>query len=349
MKKVSITLLALIVFSKVFFPQATNMTQGKVGITANSTAAATDKKNLKLDDIWGNPQFSARTVSELSSMKDGERYTDVNENGILIYDYKSGNLLDTLVSTAMLEKANGGKFDFTGYSLSDDETKVLFTASPESIYRHSFRAEYYIYDRKSGTLTPLSNKGKQMYATFSPQGNRIAFVRDNNIFIKDLLTGEEKQITTDGKKNLVINGATDWVYEEEFSFDRAFEWNVDGSCLAYYRFDESDVKEYTLTYYDSLYPRLETYKYPKAGEKNSTVDLFIYSVNTAKKTRISSGSENDQYIPRIKWTKDPNTLSYLRMNRHQMSVNSILHSPMQALPNWSSKKKTLPSLRSMMI
>lgn len=278
---------------------------------------AITKQNLKTEDIFGSQQFFAKTVSELTSMKDGERYTDVTETGILIYDYKTGNVLDTLVSDSVLRTANGGTFDFSEYALNDDETKILFTTGAESIYRHSFRAAYFVYDLKSKTLTPVSANGKQMYATFSPAGTKIAFVRDNNIFVKDLISGEEKQITTDGKKNLVINGATDWVYEEEFSFDCAYQWNVDGTCIAYYRFDESEVKEFTLTYYDSLYPRLETYKYPKAGEKNSTVDLYIYNLTNNKKTRINTGSENDQYIPRIKWTQDPNTLSYLRMNRHQ--------------------------------
>ena len=175
-----------------------------------------------------------------------------------------------------------------------------------------------------GKLTPLSANGKQRLATFSPDGKKIAFVRDNNIFVTDLTSGTESQVTTDGRMNEIINGAADWVYEEEFGFSRAFQWSPDSRKLAFYRFDESKVKEYQLTMYGDLYPEQVKFKYPKAGEDNSGISLFIWHSDSGRIVNINIGEETDIYIPRIKWTADADILSFYRMNRHQNKLELLL-------------------------
>ncbi len=286
---------------------------------------------LKLEDIWGNPQFVAKGVADLRPMKDGMHYTNTVANetdkttDILIYEYKTGMVTDTLVKGKWLIAGNATTpISFSDYTLSSNENKILFTTGKEQIYRHSSRADFYVYDRTTKKLTAVSEKGKQMYAALSHDGNKAAFARDNNLFMKDFILDREVQVTFDGRKNEIINGANDWVYEEEFSFSRSFEWSPDGKRIAFYKFDESRVREFTLTYYDSLYPREEKYKYPKAGEENSIVNIFIYDVISGKTLRAETGSEKDQYIPRIKWTTDASQLCIMRMNRHQNKLELLL-------------------------
>lgn len=283
-------------------------------------------QNLELSDIFGSTKFAAKSVSELRSMNDGEHYSNIDEkNNIVAYEYKTGNATDTLLRIELVRQRTSNKdFSFNEYEFSSDESKILLSTETERIYRHSTRSGYFVYDVNSKTISPVSMEGKQMYATFNGNGNKVAFVRNNNIYIKDIQSGKETAVTTDGNKNTIINGATDWVYEEEFSFSRGYQWNVTGDKIAYYRFDESRVKEFTLTYYDSLYPRNETYKYPKAGEENSKVEIFIYDIATAKTIKANVNKETDQYIPRIKWTADANKLCVLRMNRHQNHLEYLL-------------------------
>lgn len=286
---------------------------------------------LKLEDIFGNRQFVAREVSGFRTMKDGLHYTNTavdeknNTTNILVYEYKTGNVTDTLVKGSSLKANNDtATIDFSEYQLSDDENKIIFSTGEEQIYRHSSRANYFVFNRLIKKLTPVSEKGKQMYATLSHDGNKVAFVRDNNLFIKDFVQDRELQITFDGRKNEIINGANDWVYEEEFSFDRSFQWSPDGKRIAFYKFDETRVRQFTLTYYDSLYPREEKYKYPKAGEENSIVNIFIYDLTNGRTLKAETGAEKDQYIPRIKWTADAATLCIMRMNRHQNKLELLL-------------------------
>ena len=283
-------------------------------------------KNIEVKDIWLSPAFSAKTVTGFRSLKDGLHYSNVqkNSNGsdIIVYEFATGKATDTLFS-ASGNSINEKQLEFSDYALCSDESKILLSTEEELIYRHSTRANYLIYDRKSKKLTPLSPNGKQMYASFSPDASKVAFVRDNNIFIHNISTGKESAITTDGKKNEIINGATDWVYEEEFSMDRAFEWNANSSAIAFFKFDESKVKEFNLTFYGDLYPKEEKYKYPKAGEENSKVDIYVYSFLKGSSVKMETGTELE-YIPRIKWTHNPSQLSIERLNRHQNVLELLM-------------------------
>src|SRR5690606_23630109 len=194
-----------------------------------------------------------------------------------------------------------------------DEKKLMIAYENEAIYRRSSKAYHYAFDLQTKKITPISKKeGKQLYATFSPDGTKAAFVRDNNLFVTDLASGEETQITQDGKHNEIINGGADWVYEEEFSFAQAFFWSPDGNKIAFYRFDETEVREFSMTMFEDLYPTEYKFKYPKPGEKNSIVSIHIYNLLDKSTKTADIGTEKDQYIPRVKWTQDPNLLSVLR-------------------------------------
>ena len=276
--------------------------------------------SLKLEDIWASRQFMSSGLGEVRSMKDGIHFTElVSEAGIQYItklEFKTGNTKDTIWSSAS-DKSQEKKMEISNYQFSADESKLLLETESEPIYRHSTKSNNFVYDVTAKSTTAVSKNGKQQYASFSPDGKSVCFVRDNNLYLVNLSTNQEIQITTDGKRNEIINGATDWVYEEEFSFDKGFQWSPDGKSIAYYRFDESAVKEFNLTYYGTLYPREEKYKYPKAGETNSTVEIYIYNVASGKAVKADVNKEVDQYIPRIKWTSDNSKLCVMRMNRLQ--------------------------------
>jgi dipeptidyl-peptidase 4 len=288
-------------------------------ITATIIAKGQDKL-LKLEDIWSSRQFYPSGLSEVRSMKDGIHYTELsadnNEQFITKNDFRTGRPVDTLFRSSLLKKA-GSSNNIEDYQLSEDENKLILSTESEAIYRHSTKANNFVFEISSQKLSAVSTGGKQQYATLSPDGNMVAFVRDNNLYLKILNSGEERQVTTDGKKNEIINGATDWVYEEEFSFDQAYQWSSNGKFIAYYKFDESSVKEFNLTYYGSLYPKEEKYKYPKAGEDNSKVEIYIYDTQQKKSIKADVNKEADQYIPRIKWMADMEKLCVMRLNRLQ--------------------------------
>lgn len=282
-----------------------------------------DSKNIELTDIYRYFRFFPMGTENLSTMNDGEHFTQEKEGRrIDKFSYKTGEFIETIFDLSLQKELPFRTF--TEYSFSADEKKILLTTNKENIYRHSFAADYYIYDTESRALYPLSTNGKQQLASFSPDGSKIAFVRANNLYTFDGQTGVEKQITTDGKQNFIINGAPDWVYEEEFAFKKAFAWSPDSKHIAFYRFDEERVKQFTMTKYDELYPEWYQFKYPKAGEKNSIVTIQIYNIASGEIIKANIGEETDQYIPRIKWTNDPEILSIMRLNRLQNKLE-ILH------------------------
>jgi len=272
------------------------------------------QKEITVEDFTTKSTFAERTVTGINWMNDGKFYSSLEGNKIVKYNIATGQPVETLLDGNQLTPA----LVIQQYSFSADEQKLLVLNSRESVYRRSFTAEYFVYDRTAKTLTPLSSQGRQSYATFSPDGKRVAFVRKNNVFYVDLETKTETQVTSDGQFNAVINGTTDWVYEEEFSFVEGFFWSPDGKKLAYYRFDESAVKEYDLQVWGTaLYPREYKFKYPKAGEANSSVEVWIYDLASAQKVKAALPEEKDFYIPRVKWTTHPNVLSVSTLNRLQ--------------------------------
>jgi len=284
-------------------------------------------KEISLEDIWKDYVFSSKSVRGLRSMKDGIHYTTLESKAqqsfIVKYKYETGEIVDTLLySFSLITKESGDTLSLKDYQFSDGEDKIIIPTDVELIYRHSTRETNYIWDFKNQSLSLLSQGAKQRYATFSPLGYKVAFVRENDLWVKDVNSIEEIQITNDGKLNQIINGATDWVYEEEFGFDKAFFWSSDGSKIAFYRFDETNVKEFTMAKYGSLYPYDYKFKYPKAGEENAKVGIYIYDLETGKTKKVDLG-DGFEYIPRIKWTKDPNMLTIQKMNRHQNELELI--------------------------
>jgi len=288
------------------------------------TCAIQAQKQFKLEDITNKSTFNARSVYGLRSMNNGESYTVLKQGQrIEKYAYSTGKMEELIFDLKKLNKENINKID--GYQFSANERKILITTNRKNIYRHSFSADFFVYDRDHKSLEKLSD-GRQQLADFSPSGNQVCFYRENNLFVKNLQTGKETQFTFDGKYNHIINGAPDWVYEEEFSFWQAYQWSPDGKRIAYMRFDESKVEQFNMTVFKGLYPEKKanalypenyTFKYPKAGEKNSVVSLHVYNLENGKTTTINVGEEKDQYIPRIKWTQNPTVVSFIRMNRHQ--------------------------------
>jgi dipeptidyl-peptidase 4 len=285
-------------------------------------SVSAQEKMIQLEDIWASRTFSPEWVWGINSMNDGVHYSSLNYGSdnvyVTEYSYESGDSVSTIVDSKNLDGIS-----FGDYSFSADEQKVLLPTETESIYRHSSRSKYYIYDRVTETSQELSTD-KQRLAQFSPDASKVAFVRENNIFIKDLKSNSETQVTTDGEMNKIINGATDWVYEEEFAFDNGFQWNASGTKIAYYRFNEESVPEFSMDMFSDLYPSQYRFKYPKAGEANSTVEIFIYDLATNKIIEADIEVEDEFYIPRIKWANDENVLSVQRMNRHQNNLDFIL-------------------------
>jgi len=281
-------------------------------------------KELTLKDVWQNRELFPKRPDALQSLNDGEHYVIMKNDSLISYDYLTGTAgrifftENDFIRKDKKDTLNMDKFDFDAA-----ETKILFSTATEKIYRRSSMANYFIMDLDSKKISPLSDGGKQRLADFSPDATKVGFVRDNNLFVKDLQTGKEDQITRDGKQNAIINGATDWVYEEEFEFSKAFFWSPDGSKIAFYRFDESQVKEFVMTKFGALYPEVDKFKYPKAGEANSLISIHIYDLITKTTKTVDRGTETDIYIPRIKWTNLPNKLSLYRMNRHQNKLELL--------------------------
>ncbi len=287
-------------------------------ITAQQANQNTKTQEITLEEIW-NGTFSAKRMNSLNSMN-GDFYAvlnyDRNTGATTIdkYSYKTLEKVETILSSNELQEVNS----FSSYSFNNDETKIILGTNFEKIFRRSFKGTFYAYDIASKELTLI---GKEIQEpVFSPDNEKVAFAKNNNLFIKNVKTNAVTQVTADGKKNSIINGITDWVYEEEFAFVRAFEWSNNSTYLAYLRFDETNVPTFSMDMVGSeLYPSQQVFKYPKAGEENAKVSLHMYNVAKASKKQISLGDY--EYIPRIKWSNSDDILVATTLNRHQNNLN----------------------------
>ena len=295
--------------------------------------SAVGQQKISIEAIYSGT-FRAKGMDDLQAMKNTNQYTVLNfdrtsnTSQIDLYDFATLKKVATLIDTKDFKNLEG----IDSYTFSADEKSILIATNSDQIFRHSFVANYFIYELASKKLSPLFDY-KIQEPTFSPDGTQIAYAKDNNLFIYTIASKTTKQITSDGKKNAVINGITDWVYEEEFAFVRAFDWSCDSKKLAYIRFDESQVPEFSMSMFrKDLYPNVETFKYPKAGEKNSEVSLHIYDVMATATKEINLKNYADFYIARIKWTNDANVLSAQVLNRHQDNLDLLFIDGNSGLP-----------------
>jgi dipeptidyl-peptidase 4 len=270
-------------------------------------------------------EFSAKGMDELQSLQNTNQYTVLNYDRtsrsmqIDLFDFATLKKVSTLIDTKNQTKLLNG---IQSYTFSSDEKMILIANNTNPIYRHSFTADYFLYNIETKELNKVLEQVQE--PTFSPDGKKIAYAKENNLFIYDIASQSNFQITTDGKKNAIINGITDWVYEEEFAFVRAFDWSKDSKKIAFIRFDESQVPEFSMSIFKKdLYPKTETFKYPKAGEKNSLVSLHLYELNAKSIKKVDLSRYSDFYIPRIKWTNDVNILSAQVLNRHQNNLDLL--------------------------
>lgn len=289
-----------------------------------TTCITAQTKQITLEEIWGGA-FRTERLDALRPLKSGTEYAVLNYDRQLkastidVYDYASGEKVRTMANTSELMDISY----IISYSLSEDESKVLISAELQQIYRRSSRGKYLVLDVERKTTLPVSNNMIQE-PTFSPDGSMVAYGHNNDLYIKDLVKDQVIQVTNDGEKNAIINGITDWVYEEEFGFVRAFDWNANSDKIAFIRFDESKVPEFSMDVYGGdLYQTQQVFKYPKAGEANAKVSLHIYDLRTGKTNKVDLSAYNNYYIPRIQWSNDPNVLSVQLMNRHQNELDLV--------------------------
>lgn len=293
-------------------------------------------QQLTIEDVLIKRSYQMKSVTGLASLNDRLNFTALENSGreIAKYSYKNGEKVAILLDIVSLK--NDSLKSISGYQFSSDETKVLLMTDVKPIYRRSFTAIYFVYNFVTKELSRLSRGDGQQLATFSPDGERIAFVRKNNLFIKSLRFGTERQVTSDGEFNKIINGAPDWVYEEEFEFNKGFEWSPDSKQLAYMKFNEERVPVYHFPVYKGLYPEHPenkvypgeySFKYPKAGEKNSIVQIWVYDVKNGRNIQMETGKETDNYLPKISWTNNGGDLGIFRMNRLQNKLELLLANP----------------------
>lgn len=295
---------------------------------------ASDKINLK---SLAQGEFAAQRISGINPIEGTDQYAQVSPDGtqIVQYSFKTGKQTGILFDVNQTQGETLTAFD--GYVMSPDGKRMLIRTKTEPIYRRSYKAVFYIYTIQSRKLEKLSEGGPQQAPVWSPDGNKVAFVRDNNIFLVKLLyDNSESQVTKDGQFNHVINGIPDWVNEEEFSFSSAMTFNADGTMLCWIRYDESDVKEYSLQMFkgtnpemkdNEVYPSMYSYKYPKAGEKNSKVSVWSFDTQSRRTQKLNIPLGDEDYIPRILPTPDANRVMVYTMNRHQDELNLYTVNP----------------------
>jgi dipeptidyl-peptidase-4 len=282
---------------------------------------------LNLDSILTGA-YRPAYVPSMYPMADAQSYAALSADGRKLqrFDYKTGALKETLID---LDNAKGETLKrMIGFQFSPQENRLLIWETRQPVYRRSWVTSYYVYDRKRNRIEPLSERTEQRNALFSPDGRSIAFASGNNLYIKRLDFGSELAVTTDGLPNTCINGTADWVYEEEFSVTGLYDWSPDGQYLAYLKFDESKVSDYTFPLYGAFrsgkdnpdyYPSFQTFKYPSAGGQNSTVSLHVYHLQTRSNRALSLPVEADTYFPRIRFTRKLNQLAVMCLNRGQNS------------------------------
>jgi len=292
-------------------------------ISAQGTTLAT-AQDITLEDIWKKYSYRTNSVPGFNFMNDGKHYTRRKSDAIVMYDLTSGDMVKDLFNGAAYKSAdyNG---TISSYEFSQDESKILIKSESEQIYRRSSRAFFHVFDRKSQKMTPVYTDDKIQYASFSPDASKVAYVWNNDIYWFDIESGETSPITIDGEINAIINGSTDWVYEEEFAFVKAFFWSPDGKKIAFIRFDERAVPEFTMTLNKGeLYPEYVTWKYPKVGATNASVSVHMYKLDEDETVEVDLGDMTEIYVPRVKWTTDADKLCVFKMNRHQNELELIL-------------------------
>ena len=301
---------------------------------------AQGSKVLDLKEITSG-KFRAEGIQGVIPMADGEHYTQMNAEGtqIIKYSFRTGLQVEVVFDVAKARECTFKRFD--GYTFSPDGSKILIRTETQPIYRHSYKAVHYLYTIKRNIVEKLSEGGPQQSPVFSPDGNMVAFVRDNNIFLVKMLYGNsESQVTEDGKFNHVLNGIPDWVYEEEISFATALEFSPDNTMLAFIRFDESEVASFTFPifagqapHYSALetYPGAYTYKYPKAGEANSKVSVHTFDIKSKVTRKMKLPLDPDGYIPRIRFTQDAAKLAIMTLNRNQNRFDLYFADPRSTL------------------
>lgn len=296
-----------------------------------STLSAQEKITLR--DIFVEGTFSPGYVWGQTPLPTGDAFSKLEvdrESGnsfLGSYSYATGELLDTLIRFSDLQEQVSPRplSPFFNYSFTNDMSKALIALHEESIYRYSSKADYYVMDLSSSELVPLTKGEKQMYATFSPDGNKVAYVQENDLYYKDIGSQEIIRVTTDGKWNQIINGASDWVYEEELTLTKAFVWSPDSRYLAYMRFDESRVKQFDMpVYQEQLYPSDYTFKYPKAGEDNAIVTLHGFDTKKEKQLDFDLSTGDDHYFARMQWTQHEDVFAVQKLNRHQNKLELLL-------------------------
>ena len=297
-------------------------------------------EKLTLEEITSGV-FRQDYMQAVRPMADGETYSQISDDGkqVVTYSFRTGKQVSVLFDAATARGAQIGSVD--NYIMSPDGKRMLIQTQTESIYRHSFTAVFYIYDIRNNKLVPLSDGGPQQTPVFSPDGNQIAFVRQNNIYLVKLLyDNAESQVTKDGKWNEVINGIPDWVYEEEFSTNSSMVFSADSKQIVWIRYDESAVKQYSMQLFKGLaperkefaeYPGDYTYKYPVPGQANSKVSVLSYDIQSHQTRKIDLPLDADGYIPRIKATSDPTKIAIFTMNRHQDVLRIYMANPLSTV------------------